>query len=185
MKSAKIASFCIVLLLLVSACKTMGEGPKEKVVELGKIITFDYVAGLDNGTLFDTSFESAAREARICDADRIYQQITVEYGKGALFPGLEESLLGMKEEEIKNVRIPPQKAYGLFVENSSRTLPKTEIDNYETLKINDIITIVASDGSMVNTYVKGIGEENITVGLINHPLAGEYIQFSIILISIE
>ena len=177
--------FCTVLLFLVSACKITEEEQKEKIVELGKIITFDYVAGFDNGTLFDTSFETAAREAGIYDANRIYQPITVEYGKGALFPGLEEALLGMKEEEIKNVRIPPQKAYGLFVETSSRTLLKTAIDNYENLKINDVITIVNSDGSRVNTYVKEIGKENITVGLINHPLAGEYVQFSIILRRIE
>ena len=65
MKFPKIVLLCIVLLFLVSACKTIVDEPKEKIVELGKTITFDYAAGFDNGTLFDTSFETAAREAGI------------------------------------------------------------------------------------------------------------------------
>jgi FKBP-type peptidyl-prolyl cis-trans isomerase 2 len=184
MKSPKIVLFCIVLLLLVSSCKTIEEEEKELIVEVGKTITFDYAAGFDNGTLFDTTFEAAAIEAGIYDANRIYQPITIEYGKGFLFPGLEESLLGMKADEIRNVRIPPNKAYGNKLENSTFTLNKTTINNYETLKINDIVTIVAPEGNKINTYVIEIMDDNILVDL-NHPLAGEYVQFSIIVNSIE
>ena len=90
----------------------------------------------------------------------------------------------MKEEETKNIRIPPDKAYGTKIENSTRVLPKTTIDNYENLKIDDVVTIVDRDGNKINTYVKEIEEENIIVDL-NHPLAGQYIQFAIILRSIE
>ena len=62
MKSATLASLSIVILLLLSSCNTIQDEPKEKIVELGKTITFDYAAGFDNGTLFDTTFEVAARE---------------------------------------------------------------------------------------------------------------------------
>jgi len=86
--------------------------------------------------------------------------------------------------EVKNIRVSPRKAYGERIENSTRVLLSTLVDNYENLRINDIVTVVLPDGSRVNTYVTEIGEENITVDL-NHPLAGEYVQFSVILISIE
>jgi len=183
MKSTILLLLSILILLLVSACKTIEE-PKEKVVELGKTITFDYAAGFDNGTLFDTSFELVAIEAGIYDTNRIYEPVTIVYGQGTFFPGLEEALLGMKEEETKNIRIPPEKAYGIKIENSTRVLQKTTIDNYENLKIDDVVTVVAPNGDRINTYVKEIGEENITVDL-NHPLAGQYVQFAIILKSIE
>jgi len=97
---------------------------------------------------------------------------------------LEEALLGMKAGETKNIRIPPNKAYGALIENSTAVFPKTSINNYENLKINDMVTIATAEGKKINTYIKKIGEENITVDL-NHPLAGQYVQFSIIVRSIE
>jgi len=183
MKSTILLPLSILILLLVPACKTIEE-PKEKVVEFGKTITFDYAAGFDNGTLFDTSFEIAAREAGIYDTNRIYEPVTIVYGEGTFFPGLEQALLGMKEGETKNVRIPPERAYGTKIENSTRVLPKNTIDNYENLKIDDVVTVVAPNDNKINTYVKEIGEENIIVDL-NHPFAGHNVQFSIILRSIE
>jgi peptidylprolyl isomerase len=185
MKFPKIALFCIVLLFFVSACKTIEEEPKEKIVELGKTITFDYAAGFDNGTLFDTSFEAAAREAGIYDPDRSYQPIKTIYGESPLILGLGEALLGMKEDETKNIRVPPDKAYGVFIEDSIRILPKNSIKGTGEMKVGQIIDIVVSGGQRVPSYIKEIGEENITVELKNHPLAGEYIQFSIIVRSIE
>jgi len=184
MKPANLMVLSIAIFLLISACKTIEEEPKEKIVEFGKTITFDYAAGFDNGTLFDTSFEDAAKEAGFFNPDRVYGPLTMEYGKGTLIPGLQEALLGMKEGEVKNVRISPQKAYGLKINNSTRIFPKTTFENYGNLKLNDIAIIVTPKGIRINTYVKEIGGENITVDM-NHPLAGQYISFSIIMRSIE
>jgi len=181
MKSTIILIFSIAILLLISACKIV---EKEPVVEFGKKITFNYAAGFDNGTLFDTTFEVAAIKAGIYNPNRIYESIEIVYGKDPLFSGLEEALLGMKVGETKTVRVPPQKAYGTKIENSIRFLPKNTIDNYENLKINDVVTIVTPKGNTINTFVKQIGEENITVDL-NHPLAGHYVQFAIIVEGIE
>jgi FKBP-type peptidyl-prolyl cis-trans isomerase 2 len=181
MKSVILFPCCLILLLLISACNVIENEP---VVELGKTITFDYAAGFDNGTLFGTTFELAARESGIYDPNIIYEPLTLVYGQDPLFPGLQESLLGMKEEEIRNVRIPPAKAYGEKIEDSITALSKTSIDNNENLRINDIITIVTPEGNRISAFVKKIGEEDITVDL-NHPLAGEFIQFSIIVRSIE
>ena len=181
MKNAALCTAFVLLLISVSSCKT---AEKEPVVEPGKTITFDYAAGFDNGTLFDTTFEIAAKEAGIYDPSRVYQPVALVYGRDPLFPGLQEALLGMKEGETKNVRLPPQKAYGEKIEGSTTILPKTSVSNYETLKINDIVAIVGSDGNRINAYVKEIGEENVTLDL-NHPLAGHYVQFSIILRSVE
>lgn len=182
MKFSKILLlFAVMSSLLVSSCNV---AEKEPIVEPGKTIKFDYAAGFDNGTLFDTTFEIAAREAGIYDSRKVYQPVTLVYGRDPLFPGFQEALLGMKEGETKNVRLPPQKAYGEKIEGSIATIPKEEISNYNSLKINDIVTIAAPDGSRINAYVKEIGSENVTLDL-NHPLAGHYVQFSVLLRSIR
>ena len=184
MKPANILVLSITFLLIISACGTNEEKPKEKVVEFGRLITFDYAAGFDNGTLFDTSFDNVAKEAGIFNPDRVYEPLTMEYGQSSFIPGLEDALLGMKEGEVRNIRISPKNAYGEKIENSTRVFLKTTFENYENLIINDIATIVTPKGTRIKTYVKEIGEENITVDL-NHPLAGQNISFSIIMRNIE
>src|SRR3989338_10439379 len=177
MKNMILYAAFVLLLISVSSCKA-AEG--ELAVGTGKTITFDYAAGFDNGTLFDTTFEIAAREAGIYDSRKVYQPVTLVYGRDPLFSGLQEALLGMKEGETKNVRLPPQKAYGEKIEGSTAVLPKTSVSNYETLKINDVVAIMDSKGNKINAYVKEMDNENVTLDL-NHPLAGNYVQFSVIL----
>ena len=183
MKNAVLCSASLLLLVLASAC-SVKEEQKNPAVEFGKKIIFDYAAGFDNGTLFDTTFEIAAREAGIYDSRKVYQPVTLVYGRDPLFSGLQEALLGMKEGETKNVRLPPQKAYGEKIEGSTAVLPKTSVSNYETLKINDVVAIMDSKGNKINAYVKEMDNENVTLDL-NHPLAGNYVQFSVILRGIE
>ncbi len=180
MKKEILCVALILLLIFVSSCSA----EKEITVGPGKTIKFDYAAGFDNGTLFDTTFEVAAKEAGIYDPGRVYQPVTIVYGRDPLFPGLQEALLGMKIGEIKNFRIPPDKAYGEKIEGSAASIPKEDISNYDNLKINDVVAIVAPDNRRINAYVKEISDKNITVDL-NHPLAGHYIQFSLIVVSIE
>lgn len=173
-----------VISFIVSGCSTKNTlEKKELVVELGKTITLDYAAGFDNGTLFDTTIEIAAKKAGIYDPNRIYEPVKIVYGKDPLFLGLQEMIFGMKEGETKNFRVPPQKAYGIRVENSTIVLPKAMINNYKNLRINDIITILSND-KKINAYIKDIGEENAVVDL-NHPLAGHYVQFAVIVRKIE
>ena len=90
----------------------------------------------------------------------------------------------MKVGDIKNIRIPPDKAYGAFIEGSIMVLPKDSIKGKGEIKVGQVIDIIIADGQSVPAYIKEIGEENITVDF-NRPLAGEFIQFSIILKSIE
>jgi len=171
------------MLFIVSACKSTVIEPKVNVVEFGKTIEFDFAAGFDNGSLFETTFENAAIEAGIHDPNINYNPVRMVYGKDPLILGLGEALLGMKVEEIKNIRLPPNMAYGEKINDSLRVISKDNIDNIENLTIDDIVTIVTSDNKRINAYVKEIGEESITVDL-NHPLAGHFVQFSIIVKSI-
>jgi len=154
------------------------------VVASGKTITFNYAMGFDNGTLFDTSFEEAAKKAGIYDPNRKYEPGKVIIGKTSLFPGLLETLLGMEEDQLRNVRIPPEKAYGNKIENSLRTLDINNFDRPEDLFVTGIVLIRLDDKIDIPVYVREIRENEILVDL-NHPLAGEFIQLSVHINKIE
>ena len=183
MKHLKTIILIFLLLVFIVGCKGQNK-VEEKTVKSGSIVTFDYAAGFDNGTLFDTSIEDAAKKAGIFSQNRLYQPEKVIIGKSPLVPGLEEALIGMKEGEIKNARIPPEKAYGALIENSTIILKKSRINSSETLKINDPLVIENTKGQKIFTFVKNINNENVTVNL-NHPLAGKYIHFSVLIRKIE
>jgi len=175
----------VVILLLISACspKNTAEN-KEPVVEPGRTVTFDYAAGFTNGTLFDTSIEEAAKKAGIYNPSRIYQPVILKYGFDPIFPGYAEAILGMKEGEVKNIIIPPSKAYGTLIENSTIKLPKAQIQGQGEMRIGSVITLIGANNAQVPAYITEIGNGNITLDL-NHPLAGQYIQFSVIVRRIE
>jgi len=182
LKLINLVLFIIILLFSVSACNPKQE--EKLVVDYGKTITFDYASGFDNGTLFDTSLEVAAREAGIYRPDRFYEPTSLVFNAGSLILGLEEALFGLEEGDTRNVRIPPEKAYGIKIENSTRILQKRAFDNPENLRVDEVVIIATQEGDRIPVYIKKIDGENITIDL-NHPLAGEFIQFSIILRTIE
>lgn len=185
MKRLIVIAYCTLLLLLISACSPKNPAEtKEIIVEPGRTVTFDYAAGFTNGTLFDTSIEEAAKKAGIYDPNKVYEAVTLKYGSDPLLPGYAETLLGMKEGEVKNIIIPPSKAYGTLRENSTIGLPKTKIQGQGDMRIGNVINIIGPNNEQVPLYIKEIGAENITLDL-NHPLAGQYVQFSVIVRSIE
>lgn len=182
MKHSKAIILAFILLFLISACKNE-KVIEEKIVKAGSAITFDYAAGFDNGTLFDTSIENAAKSADIFDPNRAYQPENVVIGQDPLIPGLLEALIGMKEGETKNVRISPEKAYGARVENATNVISKRIFDEPEKLKVGGMIIINTPEGDRIPVFVKDLNEENVTIDQ-NHPLAGKYIQFAVVVRSI-
>jgi FKBP-type peptidyl-prolyl cis-trans isomerase 2 len=175
----------ILMLVLVSGCsKDDGRNETVKAVKPGSVVHFDYAAGFQNGTIFDTSFENVAREAGIYDSGRDYKPERAVVGKDPLIQGLYEELIGMKVGETKNIRIPPEKAYGRKIVNSTNILPKSAFDNPETLVQNQLVVIATPEGDNFPVYIKELNAENVTIDQ-NHPLAGQLIQFSVVVRSIE
>lgn len=183
MKYSKSIILVVILLFLVSACKNK-EVTEEKAVKLDSTVSFDYAAGFVNGTLFDTSIGEAAKKAGIFDPNRVYQPEMVIIGQDSLIPGLLEALIGMKEGEAKNIRISPEKAYGLRRDNATQVVSKSIFDQPEQLRVGGIIVINTPEGDRIPVFVKALNDENVTIDQ-NHPLAGKTVQFAVVVKGIE
>ena len=183
MKHLKTIILVFLLLFFIVGCKSQNK-VEEKTVKFGSTVTFDYAAGFDDGTLFDTSFEDVAKKAGVYNPSKVYQPERINIGASPLLAGLREALISMKEGETKNIRIPPEKAYGALIKNSTFVFQRSFLNNSQNLKINDPITIVNPNNQKIITFVKNISKDNITIDL-NHPFAGKYIQFAILVRKIE
>jgi len=179
MRLIKAIALVFALVLMIAGCKPE---PQENTVEIGSTVIFDYAAGFDNGTLFDTSFEEAARQAGIYDPMRDYTPERAVIGQDPLLPALAEAMLGMKVGEAKNIRLVPEQAYGRKMENSTRIIERIMLSN-PNASVGEIV-IITLEGKNIAAFVAETNEENVNVDL-NHPLAGEAIRFAVIVRAIE
>lgn len=154
-----------------------------KTVENGNIVKVDYTGTLANGTLFDTSIESEAKNAGLFNSERRYEPLEFEVGAGQVVKGFDQAVLGMKKGEEKNVEIKPEEGYGPIREELIQVLPKGNFASDYQAKEGDMIMFNTQYGQ-IRGLIKKIAADNITVDF-NHPLAGKTLNFKIIMRNIS
>ena len=166
--------------MLVLGCTGNGGGTQmnEKLAKSGDVVSVDYIGTLDDGTVFDTNIESVAKEAGHPPRDK-YEPLTFIIGKGQVLKKFEETVIGMKVGDEKEVRIIAEEAYGKPNPKNVLTTDVSEVGG-GTPKVGMIIYHNSGSKGIV-TKVEG---DNITIDF-NHPLAGKDLNFKITLREIK
>ncbi len=86
-----------------------GDGPK---VATGKKVSVNYTGRLLDGTLFDTSREADAREAKKYQEGREYGPMTYTVGSQPMIKGWEEGVMGQPAGSDITLVMPSELAYG-------------------------------------------------------------------------
>jgi FKBP-type peptidyl-prolyl cis-trans isomerase len=81
-------------------------------VEQGNTISVDYTGYVMDGTVFDTSVESRAKDSNTFTEGRDYEPISFAVGQGRVIPGWDEGLLYLKKGSVAKLLIPSPLAYG-------------------------------------------------------------------------
>lgn len=81
-------------------------------VEQGNTVSVDYTGYVLDGTVFDTSVESRAKESNTYTEGRDYEPISFSVGQGRVIPGWDEGLLYLKKGSVAKLLIPSPLAYG-------------------------------------------------------------------------
>ena len=89
--------------------KKKGNGPK---VAAGKQVSIDYTGRLLDGTIFDSSRETDAREAGKYNAQRPYEPLSYKVGAMSLIPGWDEGVEGQPEGTELTLIMPSRLGYG-------------------------------------------------------------------------
>lgn len=136
---------------------------RKKVVKDGRKVTVHYVGTLDDGSVFDSS--------------RDYEPISFEVGGGKVIPGFNEAVVGMKVGEKKNVQILSENAYGDRNENAVLVVPRDAFPQDMDIEIGMQVTGQGPDGDFP-AIVTATASNGVTIDL-NHPLAGQNLNFEI------
>lgn len=94
-------------LFFIEKIKGKGVNPKK-----GEIVKVMYTGKLVDGTIFDTSIETVAKEAGLFDPKRPYQPIEFPLGVGQVIKGWEEGIAMMKPGSKAQFIIPSSLGYG-------------------------------------------------------------------------
>ncbi len=152
-----------------------------KTVQKGDTVTVDYVGKLTNGTVFDTSIESVAKENGIYATGRNYNEwLTFVAGAGQMIAGFDQGVIGMKVDETKTVTIEPKDAYGERDKSKLITVAKKDIPDADQYKVG--MQVMSQNGQIFKIYE--VKKDEIIFDA-NHELAGKTLVFDITIKSIK
>jgi peptidylprolyl isomerase len=141
------------------------------VAKTGDTVSVYYTGTLDDGTIFDTNENGTA--------------LAFTLGQGAVIPGFEEAIIGMGVNDIKTVKIPPEKAYGTYNSSLVHILNRSALTANMTPVAGQYYSIRRTSDNAVSV-IKII---NVTPTTItwdeNHELAGKNLTFTLRLVSIN
>tara|TARA_S200002703_G_scaffold37233_3_gene32441 strand:+ start:5705 stop:6205 length:501 start_codon:yes stop_codon:yes gene_type:complete len=136
----------------------------------GANATVHYRGTLEDGTEFDNSH---TRE----------EPITFTVGSGQMIPGFNDAVDGMTVGETKTVTLTPDQAYGEVNPEAQTTFPKSGFPAGLELTEGMPIPLKTPEGRTLIGRLTEQQEETVTVDL-NHPLAGQTLQFEIELVEV-
>lgn len=110
------------------------------------------------------------------------ESFSFQLGQGQVIKGLEEVLIGKEEGDKFTAKINKENAYGEYNETAVENVP---IDKMPTgSETGKVVVANAPDGSQQYLLIKSINEKFAVLDL-NHPLAGEDLEFEIEVLSVK
>ncbi len=109
-------AFAFLILLLLAGCAS-------RTAQIGDTVHVTYAGRFENGTLFDTN-DPALRDALGGGPLTKFTPITVTLGEGAVVPGFEQAIYGMREGQTKSVLVKAVDAYGGYDPGKVLELPE-------------------------------------------------------------
>ena len=137
----------------------------------GDTIAVEYEGRLEDGTVFDAS------------ANRAPLLFTI--GSGDVLPLFEEAVIGLELGEKTSITIPPEGAYGVYIEEGRQVVPVDVFGEGEP-PIGAEFNVLADDGTEFTGRVVELSEDRVNVTVdFNHPLAGHALTFDISLVELH
>src|SRR5690606_16347181 len=134
-----------------------------------KVVTFHYRLTDEEGSFTETS------EGR--------GPIAYLHGRNNIVPGLEAELAGKRAGDELKVKVPPELAYGLRIDDATARVPIKHLVRPGKLEVGKVVTINTASGYR-RAIVTKVGRFNVDVDF-NHPLAGKTLIFDVKIVDVR
>ena len=167
-KAVLLGVVSILMVMLISALVVSGCSGGGAAVAAGDTVSVKYKLTLDNGNAIDSSLPD--------------NPLKFVVGHDPMIQGFTDAVIGMKQDEEKNVVIPPEKAYGPRDSSMVRNFSREGLPEGFVPEIGMMLNLNGPAGPMPAKIV-GISEDSLSLDL-NHQLAGENLNFAIKIVGI-
>ena len=110
------------------------------------------------------------------DSSKGSSPLTFLSGVGQIIPGLEKTLIDMKQGDQKKVTVPHLEAYGAFDQNRIYKVQRAQLPTQD-VKMGDVFATGEGTGYQEVMVVDVQGDDVTLDG--NHPLAGKDLTFDV------
>ena len=140
-----------------------------KTAEWGSYIKIQFSITLDDGKIVGIPEEKT--------------QLNFKIGDGKILPALESKMVGMKEKEIKQIKISPEEGYGEYNKELVLRVERKSFPHDLNLTVGRTVQYQNRDGERVNFVVNAVDEKSVTIDG-NHPLAGLNLTYNVELLEL-
>ena len=156
-------------------CASCGSGcpssqPPIEGKNAGKRVRVHYQGSLDDGTIFDSSYDRG-------------EPIEFTCGAGEMIRGFDAVVALMDPQQREYVHIRPDQAYGPYDPNAKLTIEMSKMPGTEELQVGDWIYLYDRMGNPVEVKVESKTDTMITFDM-NHEMAGKNLNFMIELVEV-
>lgn len=145
------------------------------VAKKGDTVAVDYEGRLEDGTLFDTSVESVAKEGGIAMRPS-YEPLEFTVGAGQMIAGFDKAVVGMAVGDEKTVKLAPKDAYGEWDPMRVVLLPTNQLEAQLGANVTAGLELHFASGA--TGKILSFDANNTKVD-VNHALAGKTLVFKI------
>jgi len=123
------------------------------------------------------------KDGRVFAATEAKEPLEFEAGAGEILPGIDDEVIGMEENEKKNIILSPEMGFGERKEELIKKVDKNVLKGKKA-EVGQRISMQTEKGRTVPAKVIEMEADKITLDL-NHPLAGKELMFEIKVVGIE
>lgn len=137
----------------------------------GDAVAVEYEGRLEDGTVFDSSANRAP--------------LLFTLGGGDVLRLFDEAVVGLEIGDTVTVTIPPEEAYGVYLEEGRQEIPVDLFGEGEP-PVGGQFNVFADDGTEFTGRVISLSDDRVNVTVdFNHPLAGHTLTFDITLVEVH
>ncbi len=142
-------------------------------IENEDFIRINYTGRLEDGMVFDTTYEEVAKEHDIYDENTRYDSFVIIVGKGHVVEGLDEDIVGKEVGYRGTVEIPPEKGYGEHKTELVKTYPTSKFTETPVKGMRAVVD--GKQGMVVMTIGRRVRID------FNSPMAGKTLIFEYVI----
>jgi FKBP-type peptidyl-prolyl cis-trans isomerase SlyD len=133
------------------------------IVEKNKVVSIHYELANDSGELLESTQQQGP--------------MAYVHGGGNILPVLEDALEGKSVRARVRTEVSPAQGYGEYQSELVQSIPLASFPNADQVKVGTQFQLDTSQGPRLAT-ITTVDEDTFTLDM-NHPLAGQTLQFDI------